>query len=144
MKIRIVEPGWKTFTGEFGSLMFENGVAESDSKIAIDRVSSIVAVKEVLKDGKSGFGVSPTNAMIYDRDMPLPSLEKPEPAKSKVRARAKYSRKQLEKIADEKGIEGLREVAKEFSDVKDRSVPRLIDKILAASLERARLELRGD
>lgn len=45
----------------------------------------------------------------------------------------KYTREQLEQIADEKGMAGLRRVADEFG-IKGKSIPGLIEAILQKQL----------
>lgn len=48
MKIRIVDQGFKTYSGLFGSVMFENGESvDHVPKMEIDRLSSLIRIETV-------------------------------------------------------------------------------------------------
>ncbi|MDP9155286.1 MAG: PhoH family protein [Pseudomonadota bacterium] len=102
MKIRLLQPGWETMTGNFGGVEFVDGLSVGDvTAREAQRISNTVVCE--LEDGTNP---SSTQAVLesYSRPMEVageaPAAPKP----------ARYSEAELEAIAGEKGIKGLREI----------------------------------
>lgn len=135
MKLRIVEPGWEGFTGNFGGVEFVDGLSvDSDvSAREAGRVASTIRIET--EDGKN----PSVSQLILDmaampmsqdmvRDANTGSFNSDAPP---APDRKRYTQDELMLIADTKGINGLREIGAEY-DVRDTSIVKLIDKILIA------------
>jgi hypothetical protein len=74
MKVRIVSPGWETFTGPLGTgTMFEDGVSVGEvSHRAMMRIGCIVHLVEVLEDGSNGEQVGASSMMVNYRGDGMP------------------------------------------------------------------------
>lgn len=133
MKIKLVEPGWETFTGLFGVVQFEDGVSVEDvSKGEAQHLSALVRIETL--EGKD-----PSVAQeIVDRNNELAALEPvfvstdegpaPTPART-------YSLADLEEIADKGGIAALRAIGEPLG-VKGRSIPEVISRIFEIAGDR--------
>lgn len=130
-KLKIVEPGWETYTGFLSSTEFVNGESVDHTS---QREARRLAASIQIIDIETGKSPSTSQALLDMKDDPAPvATLVNEPASSEPSAPASpWTRESLEALADEKGIKGLREIGDQF-DVKDTSVAGLIDKILAAS-----------
>lgn len=143
MKIKIIEPGYETFSGMFGTVPFENGVSiDHVSHVEINLLASLVKVVDA--DTGEETGNLATEAAMWDKTADViyyptladinagrstPTIESPVQAdqvKTKV-----YSQKELEDIADKSGIAGLREIADPLG-IKGTSIAKLIEGVLAA------------
>ena len=152
MKIKLIEPGYETYTGFFGIVEFENGVSTHDvSSIEASLLSSILQVEDADTGEKVGqnelerqnWGRAaestrlPTQAEI-DAENGAGSIDM-ETLGAVAQAivnlitpeKKTYTREELEAIADKRGIAGIREVADQF-DIKGTSIVKLIDAIMAA------------
>lgn len=133
MKIKLVEPGWETFTGLFGVVQFEDGVSVEDvSKGEAQHLSALIRIETL--EGKD-----PSVAQeIVDRNNELaivePVFQVDDPEIASVPAR-KYTLEELESIADKGGIAALREIGDKLG-VKGRSIPEVISRIFEVSGQR--------
>lgn len=155
MRIRLTQAGFESYTGQMGIIMFENGMSVTD--VLPNHAKRIAAVigadwedgssanvgdhymqsmhmpapmpNEQREQGKDQAEqaqiLSGASAVVYDSTKDTIAKE----TKADVLSRI-YTSDELAAIADDKGIAGLREVAKEF-DVKGNSIHSLIDGIMA-------------
>lgn len=144
MKIKLVSPGWETFSGAFGNVQFLDGVSVDDvTKREADRLAALTRV--VTLDGEA---VGLQERLIHNSAARAPVLEplevqtvaekeaeKVEDAKVEAAPAVSYSQEDLEKVADAKGIVGLRAIAEPLG-VRGRSIVELIKEILVAQSER--------
>lgn len=152
MKIKLVEKGFETYTGLLGEIEFEDGVSVYDlNSRDIAMIAGSIRAETV--DGSSAVGV--TQDML-DRHSDEAEVIEPMQTQAEVDARAEageqeasetqvpeapveggegelahYTEETLTKVADEGGIQGLREIAEGFG-VKGNSIAKLIEDILAA------------
>jgi len=150
MKIKITEPGWRGFSDVMGGVPFDKGVSTRDvTQAEADALSAVVRVE--LVDAKAGeYGVAERLVKHHQARANVEEARKRatkeelaaevEKRKQEQAERVKkvagrlYTQEQLEKIADEEGINGLREIGKKFG-VTDRSIAGLIREILQAQKE---------
>lgn len=150
MKLKLIGKQFVNFTGQLGSINWVNGVSETDvDPIEANRIASIVGAKFL-----DGSDASECDKIISIKNMESPyrqqsrpltveeikELEKeknkrpldfikPKEAKAEAPKVKIYTKEELEKIADEKGISGLRDIAVQFG-VTSNSISSLIYKIL--------------
>ena len=150
-RIRIVERGWETYTGPFGTISFVNGVSVgAPDFIAADRVASEMKVV----DYETNLPIGPQHRMIEERISPIemvPELPKaPEPTEAVVEEEKipeptepdkVWTPEELEDLADKEGIKGLRREIGDAIGAKGRAIPELIEDILRVQDERARATL---
>ena len=147
MKVKIIQKGWEGYNGTFGAAVFKDGVAEVPSRAEALRIGSLVRLVQVETDGTEGGAVSPAQEILNTKGLSAQVVEsrraeavedeqtetaEDEDSSDVKETRPTYSREQLEAIADEKGIAGIREIAAPL-DVKGTSIAGLIGDILAAS-----------
>lgn len=124
MKIKIVQPGWETFTGNFGSIEFSDGMSVGEvSSVEASRVAAVVRVEtlegkdpsmaQLIIDSYS----APAEVKTTIEAVELPAVEKPT-----------YTKAELEDIADKLGIKGLREISDPLG-IKANSISELIVRI---------------
>lgn len=150
MFVKITKKGWAGYTGPLGTAYFENGFAELAS-IEANRIGSITEIVEVDEEGNEIGPVRPSHGMVVTRNMSAPvtasrralpgkpaeKTEEPEEnedgaeggGNEETEEATVYTRDELEKIADEKGIGGLREIATPLG-LKSTSMADLIEQIL--------------
>lgn len=151
MKLKLTGKQFVNFTGQFGGIDWEKGVSVTDvNAVDANRIASIVGAKFL-----DGSDASECDKIISMRNMESPYRQTSRPltveeiknfekernkrpldvVESNKKANAKkesikiYTREELEKIADEKGLNGLREVAVPYG-VTANKVSSLIFKIL--------------
>lgn len=143
MLIKIKSPGWDSYTGELGMAHFVNGVSvESISTREAYSIGSILNVVEIDEHGNEGNPVSHAFDLVRQTQVTAPvtpprkrlsdllaeqaaaEAEKPTPVAGKV-----YTQEELEKIAADKGIAGLREIADPLK-IKGTAIRTLIAEIL--------------
>jgi len=136
--LKIIEAGFDKLTGHAGNIEFVNGVSiEPVSEGDAARLSA--AMRCEMTDGTNP---SASGALIEGTNTPAPILEpikfinKEEATieaevETKVESYkpAKFTRQDLESIADDKGIAGLRSIAIPMG-VKSKSVGDLVEGIL--------------
>jgi hypothetical protein len=145
MFIKIKTPGWETYTGELGMAQFENGVSiEHISSREAYSLGAMLDVVELNNDGSEGNPVSHafdlvkgnsiTATVVPDR----PRLSEVLAAEAKAKADAgdeisdpnvRYTREDLEKIADLEGIGGIRKISDPLK-IKGVAIKTLISEIL--------------
>lgn len=159
--MRITEPGWESYTGYIGMIEFKDARSvEPVPRVLADRVAGLVSMVEVSEDGtegQSGFAARLVGGATL-RIEPQPDLERQTESERQaeqeelLKKRTErpvstriYTEAELMSAASTGGIQALRVIAKPW-DVRDRSIPGLIDLILKAQedhLERIRL-VTGD
>jgi hypothetical protein len=123
MKIRLLQPGWETFTGNFGGVEFVDGLSVADANTReASRLANVVRCE--LEDGSNP---SASQVALDSQGTVMQVGDDRAPAPAPVR----YSREALEEIAGAKGIKGLREVGDPLG-VKASGIADLIDAILKA------------
>lgn len=146
MKIRMIEAGYKGFTGMFGTVEFKDGVSVNDVSDADARFfASIIGIENV-EDGKDpGSNAQFQNSLTLSAvSVTLPTRAQTAKRDEKVEEKPKvdepiagtYTKAQLEEIADKGGIAGLREIADPLG-VKGTSIAKLIDAILMKQVGQA-------
>lgn len=141
MKIRLTQPGFETYTGQMGTVFFEDGLTTTDVK-HIDAVriaaqflcewedGTTASVAQSILDHAQATTLSIPVEMNADQALALQAgtagaEAQPEPVGSKV-----YTEAELEEIADKAGIKGLREIGTVIG-VKGNAIGELIKAILA-------------
>lgn len=146
-KIKIVEAGYDQFTGEFGQIEFVDGVSVYPvTELQAARLGAMVRIEK--EDGEQA-GDNVKHTAGYDLVVPQEQLLRNaaeskaqsegettpegtqaavEPTAAPVEAK-KYTREELGAIADQHGLEGLREIGNQFG-VKAVSIAKLIDLII--------------
>lgn len=147
--LKIVSKGWAGYNGQLNIITFKDGIStEPVIRRVADRIAACVQVVECDADGNEGaeaVNVGVQHRLIDETASRAP-IAKPlatqTEADKQMEARldaaraltapidSLFTREDLEKIADEKGIKGLRDVADAWS-VKGRGIPELIEKVLA-------------
>lgn len=144
MKLRLTAAGFDSYTGQMGVINFESGVSVGDV-LPIDAVRVAGIIGAEWEDG------SPANVgQLYLDNMhtSAPTKEESEKAANpdapktlltnddaKIKAKelgVSYTEEQLAKVADGKGIAGLREIADPLG-IKGNSIRGLMDAILKAA-----------
>jgi hypothetical protein len=143
-RIRIVQPGWIGYTGEIGSVVFEDGVSVNVvAPVFIDRIGAEIQVVDADTGELQGAQVR----MIESRCIPLNSMDQLQRTASieevakpndeppiiketeEPEEKIVWTDEQLMAVADDKGINGLREIGNPIG-AKGRSIPELISNIL--------------
>lgn len=145
-KIKMLEPGFTGMNGVIGGVEFKDGVSVGEvNSVQMNRIGSAMRVERL-----GGGPVTDADRYMESKKDPAPMLESmksgvapvapvaPVSAEGELEAPVELgdpatfvTKEQLEAIADEHGIAGLRNVASDF-DVKSKSIPDLIEKILSA------------
>lgn len=150
MKLKLIGKQFVNFTGQFGGIDWENGVSVNDvNPIEANRIASIVGAKFLdgsdasecdkiisMKNMESPYRQTSRPLTVEEiknfekeknkRPLDVKKENKSQPQKQTLKI---YTREELEKIADEKGLNGLREVAVPYG-VTANKVSSLIFKIL--------------
>ena len=148
MKIRLKEKGFESFTGFMGEVEFKDGVSVEDvPRMFADRIAAAMRTETV--DGKE---IGELARLRENKDMPAPDVisqqtkrdqEEAKEAKEEAKEEPKgdiveewtmpemtwYTKEELGAIADEKGIEGLREIAEPLG-VKGRAIIEIINGVV--------------
>lgn len=144
MKVRLKERGWETYTGELCAVSFVNGEnIEPMSAREAYSLGGYISIVELNEDGTEGNPVSHAFDMVRNQTVTA-SVEPPRLRQSDLDAIAaeeaalaaaqdptkKYTVAELEAIATEKGISGIRAIADQYG-VKAVAIKTLIAEILA-------------
>lgn len=125
--VRMTQPGWETYTGPFGGATFVDGISEDLTDRQARFIANIITVVDVAT------GRNPSSSQeLLDTRSNQAAIKKTLVEGETVPAatvKPRFTREELETIAGEKGINGLREVAPE--GVKATSIARLIEAIIA-------------
>lgn len=148
MKIRLLEPGFESFTGPIGAMVFENGLSTTDVQ---DR--DFLRLSAVMKcEREDGTKTSPIDKLLSIADVGAPMPEAAREAELEANAAALaayaqpesdkpaavapvmpaakiYTEEQLSAIADSEGIKGLRKIADSMG-IKSNSIKELMGAIL--------------
>jgi len=130
MKIRLIESGFEKMTGWFGPVEFKDGVSVDDvTQVQANRLASLVRI-ETVEDAPKNPSVAQqiidSQSWQMDAKMSREVVPQPIPEEKK-----KWTREELEALADKDGIEGLRPIGTSLN-VKSNSIVTLIAKILHA------------
>lgn len=143
MKIRIVQRSHANLTGDYGGVAFKNGVSVEDVPEAYyDRIANSIKVVDAETGEQVGIAVrmlaSKTQRIENFKQIERERAEKlrvnrkdPLVGKPLVMPTKTYTEEELGDVVEDKGINGLREIATPLN-VRGRSIPDLIRGILAA------------
>jgi hypothetical protein len=149
---RLASEGFKSYTGIFGGVQFENGETNQELTLRqVNNIGGIVVLEKVLENGDY-FQVGPhstdpvsidyvrhlaeENNIAYQATL---AVNEDKPVDEKIspaiiapligETNLLFSREQLEEIADKSGISGLRELSDGYG-IKARSVAEIINALL--------------
>jgi hypothetical protein len=147
---RLASEGFKDYTGVFGGVQFENGATNDVLTLRqVNNIGGIVVLEKVLSNGDF-FQVGPHSTdpisidyirhlteetnIAYEATLAVNkdayvSVEPASLVEAPIVSNAKYTREELELIADKSGISGLREISDPYS-IKARSVAEIINALL--------------
>lgn len=134
-RLKIVEGGWENYSDYFGGFKFTNGLSDDPiSHSDAQRLGSWIRVEGVDDDRQVGEGVVQTDIVTKKAEVVVAAGDKtPETVGAGENIAAKqmtrYTREELEGIADQGGIGAVREVADKLG-VKGRGINELIREIL--------------
>lgn len=153
-KVRLISPAFKDYSGLFGMIEFKNGVSVYPlSPMDKRRLGAITRVVDAEDGRQVGAAVD-----VRVRDVKAPSVmdrtakgkvlsgnstkvEKKEAAKEGDSS--KYTREELEEVADKSGFAGLREIGTRVG-VKHTSIVGMINALLKAGATKEVLEGKPD
>ena len=146
-KIRITQSGWEGFTGQLGYVEFKDGTSVSPvPQVFADRISALIECQVVAADGEQSLQAGIAARLVGGETIPAEVEEALERQTDQDRTREEalikittskeaeqelYTKEQLEALVDKEGLAGLRKVG-DIWQVRDRSIPKLIEKILVA------------
>ncbi len=129
MKIKLVEPGWETFSDYLGFVLFKDGESVEDvSPAEAARLASIVRIETL-----EGRNPSPAQMILdnWSGPMIVATTDTADAAKAPAPVKS-WTQEELSAIADEKGIKGLREIGDALG-VKGTGISDMISKIVEAT-----------
>ena len=138
-RVRLAEPGWATYSGHVGTALFEAGVSVEPISFREQQIIGGIIRIESLDDGEEGTQIGPAAELVRSRQIDA-DHERVAAADTGVAAGShgemrlvaeRYTREELEALADRRGITGLREIAAPYN-IKGRSINELIGEILEA------------
>ena len=132
-RLKITERGWENFSDYLAGVKFENGISVDPVAPAIaNQLGSALRV-EAIDDAAQVGNAAVLKAMHKQRAEVVPPRGTPTEATTTTNKTEtdKYTREQLEQIADEHGIAGLREIGEKYG-IKGRGIVELINEILKA------------
>lgn len=151
--LKIVSKGWEGYNGHLNIITFKNGVSTTPvPQLIADRIAGAVSVVACDAEGNTDenpAAVGIQNRLVSESAARAPIAEpltrmtdKEKSLEAKLDAARSltapvehlYTRAELEQIADEKGIKGVRVVGDAWQ-VKGKAIPVLINSILAAQAE---------
>jgi hypothetical protein len=151
--LKIVSKGWQGYTGQLNIISFKDGVSTEPVPPRIaDRIAASVQVVQCDEKGKAAkkpVAVGVQHRLISEtaaRAIITTSLQTQSEADKSLEAKLDaarsltapvetlFTRVDLEKIADDTGMKGLRDIGDKWK-VKGRGIPELIEKILKAQAQ---------
>lgn len=132
-RIRITEPGWGNFNGNFGGVNFVEALSvEPVTPQQAAHLGSLVRIEAVDDSAQISASTILLNSMDAAAPVvePMQTVDEPARATAPAVATLTYTREQLEKIADDDGIAGLRKIADKHG-IRGRGIQELITEILA-------------
>ena len=128
MKIKLVEPGWETFSDYLGFVLFKDGESVEDvSPAEAARLASIVRIETL-----EGRNPSPAQMILDNWSGPMIVATTDTADAAKAAPAKSWTQEELSAIADEKGIKGLREIGDDLG-LKGAGIADLIAKIAEAT-----------
>jgi hypothetical protein len=122
MKIKMVQPGYEQFTGNFGGVEFVDGVSVADvAPMIATRIANVVRVE----NAEDGVNPSASQTALDSYSTPMALRPQDVPAAKPQ----KYTEADLEAIAGKEGIKGLRKISDPLG-VKSNGIAELIGLIL--------------
>lgn len=140
-RLRIAERGWNNYTGHFGGVEFKDSLSVHPvDPVTATRLGSLIKLVKVDTDEQAGQSAdlqrqSDVRAEIVAELPRVDGAKVTAPAQVEQEDKPKYTREDLEKIADSEGIAGLRKIAEPMG-VRGRGIVELIDEILEAQKPR--------
>jgi hypothetical protein len=143
LKVKITEPGWERYSEYLNGVKFENGESvEELNQMQVDRIAATMRVQVIdgvpenqrlVSENQRKAEVAENMKRVEAEELEAERRREAEKKAEKVKKAAgqMFSREQLEEIADEHGINGLRDVGDRLG-VKGRSIEGLIEDILKA------------
>lgn len=135
MHIKLVEPGWETFSDYLGFTLFQDGVSvEQVSPNEAARLASIVRIETL-----DGHNPSPAQKILDSWSAPMgvaTSLTADQLPQGPIVAGKSWTADELSAVADEKGIKGLREIADPLN-IKGAGIADLIARIVEVTKAQA-------
>ena len=145
MKIRLTQPGFEKYNGQMGLLDFVEGLSIGD----VTQMQAVRLGAVMLVEWEGGGNPSVTQSILDNSNTAAPVFSSENDGLSHDIAAgalagaaitsllpavdvARFSREQLEAIADKDGITGLRDIA-DPRNIKSNSIKELIEAILKAS-----------
>lgn len=134
-RLKITQKGWETFSDVMLGVEFKNGISiDAVAPSIANQLGSILSVEAIDDAAQVGAGAQLKNT-YNDEAKVVEALTKKTPetvSADQVKDAPvfeAYTREQLEAIADQDGIGGLRAVAEKFG-IKGRGINELITEIL--------------
>ncbi|UBM12764.1 hypothetical protein [Cupriavidus metallidurans] len=131
-KLRITEPGWETYTGNYGGIEFVDGVSVNlVSPFDASRLAALIRIED--SDGKNpsvsqlivdSRSFEADQEMVSSMDTGVKRIE------GTISRDTGYTRDQLGEIADKGGIKAIRVIAEPLG-IRGTKVTDIIDKIIA-------------
>lgn len=142
--IRITQPGWEGYNGLFCDMNFVDGVSEEiATQRMVDRCAALLQVEQIeVTQGAAevvtpvGLGARIEGNLQKEAEVLEPMQRAEDEAPAPVSTPAPeplqlYTEAELQTIADEQGIKGLRVIGDKLS-VKGRAIPEIVREILEA------------
>lgn len=138
-RVRLAEPGWAGYNGFVGTVLFENGISVDLVSFREQQILGGIMRLESADENETGTQLGPAAELLRSRDIDADHERVAATAQGvpvgehgEIRlAVERYTREELEEIADRRGITGLRDIAAPYG-VKGRSITELINEILQA------------
>jgi len=135
-RLKIVEPGWETYSDFFGGYKFTNGLSDEPiSSADANRLGTLLRFVGVDSDAQVGEGATQLELTDTKAEVVIAAGEKEretasvEQATAEAVASTKHTVEELEALADQGGIAALRAIGDKIG-VKGRSIPELIREII--------------
>lgn len=143
MKLHLTQPGYETFTGQMGTVFFENGLSVADVK----PIDAVRMAAQFLCEWEDGTTASVAQSILDHAHATVASIPVEQNADQALAAQAAeaaalaalsteaksgkvYTENELAAVADKSGIKGLRAIADPLG-VKGNAIADLIKAILA-------------
>lgn len=136
-QIKLISNNFDTLTGEFGCFQFVDGVSEDMSMADAKRFAASMQVRMVVDGVVTDINPSDTQMLADLKAVSMPVVEASivgevapvEPAPVEA-LNYDFTQEDLEKLADDGGITGLREIANKY-DVRGTAIAGIIKDLMA-------------
>jgi len=123
--IKVTGKGWKGFTGFLGTSEFKDGVSVKElSDMEARRICSFMYAEVV----------DPKAPKPQPVTTPKAKSQTPKAKPPKPETKLSFTRKELEKVADEGGVKGIRDFAEPFG-VRGSNIVEIIETLMAKKSE---------